>query len=76
MLQSLDMLCIYTDGVTEAFNEKRQMFSEERLIEEASGYREYTASKLAEEVFQKVQSFSEKMPQADDITILNVRYLP
>ncbi len=76
MLQSLDMICIYTDGVTEAFDEKKQMFSEERLIEEVSGHREYTASKLADEVFQKVQSFSEKMPQADDITILNVRYLP
>jgi serine phosphatase RsbU (regulator of sigma subunit) len=52
------------------------MFSEERLIEEVSMHREYTASKLADEVFQKVQSFSGKMPQTDDITILNVRYLP
>jgi sigma-B regulation protein RsbU (phosphoserine phosphatase) len=76
MLQSLDMICIYTDGVTEAFDEKREMFSEERLIEEVSGHGEYTARKLADEIFQKVQSFSEKMPQADDITILNVRYLP
>ncbi len=76
LLQSQDMICMYTDGVTEAFDEKRQMFSEERLIEEVSGHREYTASKLADEVFQKVQSFSEKMPQADDITILNVRYSP
>ena len=76
MLESFDMICIYTDGVTEAFDEKKQMFSEERLIEEVSGHREYTASKLADEVFQTVQSFSEKMPQFDDITILNVRYLP
>ena len=76
MLQSLDMVCIYTDGVTEAFDEKRQMFSEERLIEEVSKHKEYTASKLANEVFQKVQSFSEKTSQADDITILNLRYLP
>ncbi len=76
MLQSLDMICLYTDGVTEAFDEKRQMFSEERLIEEVSGHREYSASKLADEVLQKVQSFSKEMPQADDITILNVRYLP
>ncbi len=76
MLQSFDMICIYTDGITEAFDEKRQMFSEERLIEEVSRHREYTASKLADEVFQKVQSFSGKMPQTDDITILNVRYLP
>ncbi len=76
MLQSFDMISIYTDGVTEAFDEKRNMFSEERLIEEVSEHREYTASELADEVFRKVQSFSIKMPQADDITILNVRYLP
>jgi len=76
LLQSRDMICIYTDGVTEAFDEQRHMFSEERLIEVVSGHREYTVSKLADEVFRKVQSFSEKMPQADDITILNVRYLP
>jgi sigma-B regulation protein RsbU (phosphoserine phosphatase) len=75
-LKPLDMLCIYTDGVTEAFDKERQMFSEERLIEEVYKHREYTASKLADEIFQKVQSFSEKIPQADDITILNVRYLP
>ncbi len=76
MLQSFDMICIYTDGVTEAFDKKRDMFSEERLIDEVSEHREYTACDLAEKVFQKVQSFSEKTPQADDITILNVRYLP
>jgi sigma-B regulation protein RsbU (phosphoserine phosphatase) len=76
LLQSRDMICIYTDGVTEAFDEQRHMFSEERLIEVVSGHREYTVSKLSDEVFRKVQSFSEKMPQADDITILNVRYLP
>jgi sigma-B regulation protein RsbU (phosphoserine phosphatase) len=76
MLESFDMICIYTDGVTEAFDEKRNMFSEERLIEEVSEHRKYTASKLADELFQKVQSFSKKMPQFDDITILNVRYLP
>ncbi len=76
MLQSLDMICICTDGVTEAFDEKEEMFSEERLIEEVYKHREYTAGELADEIFQKVQSFSEKMPQADDITILNLRYLP
>ncbi|MCP4268467.1 MAG: SpoIIE family protein phosphatase [Candidatus Brocadiaceae bacterium] len=76
MLKSLDMICICTDGVTEAFDEKEEMFSEERLIEEVYKHREYTAGELADEIFQKVQSFSEKMPQADDITILNLRYLP
>ncbi len=76
MLKSLDMICICTDGVTEAFDEKEEMFSEERLIEEVYKHREYTAGGLADEIFQKVQSFSEKMPQADDITILNLRYLP
>jgi len=76
MLQSADMICIYTDGVTEAFDEKEEMFSEERLIEEVSRHVEYSASELANEIFRKVQVFSEKMPQADDITILNIRYLP
>jgi len=76
MLQSFDMICIYTDGVTEAFDERRNMFSEERLIEEVSQHVEYTASELADKIFRKVQSFSEKIPQTDDITILNVRYLP
>ena len=46
------------------------------MKEEISQHVEYTASELADKIFRKVQSFSEKIPQTDDITILNVRYLP
>ena len=76
MLELSKCTVLVVDDITEAFDEKRQIFSEERLIEEVSKHREYTASKLANEIFQKVQSFSEKISQADDITILNLRYLP
>ncbi len=76
MLQSLDMICVYSDGVTEAFDEQRELFSEERLIEEVSKIGECSASALAERIVQKVRSFSDGLPQSDDITILNVRYVP
>jgi len=74
-LQPGDTIYMYTDGVTEAFNDKREMFSAERLKEEVRLCRQDTAEKLARETLQKVRSFTGKTPQSDDITILVLKYL-
>lgn len=75
-LQPNDTLLLYTDGVTEAFNESGEQFGEERLLNHA---RSASISKAADAVtstLEAVRSFAGERPQSDDITILAVRYVP
>lgn len=71
-----DGIFLYTDGVTEAFNGEREMFSEERLREEVSARRGNSAADMAGGLLQKVHAHAAGAPQSDDITVLVIRYLP
>jgi sigma-B regulation protein RsbU (phosphoserine phosphatase) len=74
LLEPGDTLYLYTDGVTEAVNEKNEQFTEERLKNEMSTHRRYTVKELVRGTFRLVDSFASGMPQADDITVLTLRY--
>ena len=73
-LQPQDIICMYTDGVTEAVNEKQELFGEERLKEGISAVCREPVKGIVVEVFRKVREFSRGMPQSDDITLLTVKY--
>jgi len=75
VLEPDDILFLYTDGVTEACNNKQELFSEERLMRKVSYHRDDSMKELVLSILQEVTSFSQDMPQADDITILGLRYL-
>jgi sigma-B regulation protein RsbU (phosphoserine phosphatase) len=70
-----DAICLYTDGVTEAFNEKQEQFSEARLRQGLSANREASAETIVKELLKKIKAFSQYFPQSDDITLLVLRYL-
>jgi sigma-B regulation protein RsbU (phosphoserine phosphatase) len=70
-----DTLCLYTDGVTEAFDREGEMFSEERLHDEISARRGESVAELAMDTMQMVKTYSSGAPQSDDITIVVLRYL-
>ena len=70
-----DSLCLYTDGVTEAFNPGEEMFSEERLQQEVISYPQESMDVLVQTVLNSVKVFAGEMPQTDDITVLALRYL-
>jgi sigma-B regulation protein RsbU (phosphoserine phosphatase) len=69
-------LCLYTDGITEAFNEADEEFSDERLENFISRTTESPVKELVELLVQEVDSFAGKKPQSDDITVLALQYLP
>lgn len=69
-----DYLFMYTDGVTEATNKKEELFSEERLIEEISNIRKKPIQELVSGIMQKIDSFAHGMPQADDITMMVLKF--
>jgi serine phosphatase RsbU (regulator of sigma subunit)/biotin operon repressor len=64
-----DVLALYTDGVTEAFNGEGEEFGEGRLLEALDRHRALTAAALLKAVVDEVRRFS-RHEQHDDITLL------
>lgn len=73
-LQPHDALVLYTDGVTEATDRDDEFFLESRLEECLRGARGDTARQIVERVSGTVKTFTADAPQADDITLMALRY--
>jgi serine phosphatase RsbU (regulator of sigma subunit) len=65
-----DVLVLYTDGVTEAVNEKEEEFGKDRLIQVILEHRALTAHDMIEKVTDALMAFSGSQPQFDDITLM------
>ena len=64
-----DILALYTDGITESFNDAREQFGEERLIEVLCRHRSLSSQSLLAAVVGEVRAFSPH-EQHDDITLI------
>ena len=69
-----DELFLYTDGVTEATNEKQTLFGEARLLEALNSISEETVESRCKAVKNAIDSFVGDAEQFDDITMLSVRF--
>ena len=74
-----DILFLYTDGVTEAFNKEHELFSDHRLLtmlnDEAAGDPAgLKPLEIVDSVKQGVNRFAAGAEQADDITMLCLKY--
>ncbi|OQY26492.1 MAG: hypothetical protein B6244_13360 [Candidatus Cloacimonetes bacterium 4572_55] len=65
-----DLLTMYTDGVSEAWNRDENEYGEERLEALIKAHRKETADDLMKRILQDVANFSDGMRQTDDITIV------
>ena len=70
-----DTLALYTDGITESFNDDGEQFGEERLIEALRCPNAVSSDELLTSVVDKVRKFSPH-EQHDDITLIMARCLP
>lgn len=70
-----DLLFLYTDGVTEAFNILEELYEEERLENYLQNHLSHPIEEVVKESFREVMEFSTGVPQSDDITVLAIRYL-
>ncbi|MGB0670331.1 MAG: PP2C family protein-serine/threonine phosphatase [Rhodospirillales bacterium] len=68
-----DALFLYTDGVSEAFNEAHEQFSEDRLMASLRARRDGPLARLVDDIFADVASHTGSAPQSDDMTALMVR---
>jgi serine phosphatase RsbU (regulator of sigma subunit) len=64
-----DTLALYTDGVTESFNEQEEDFGEQRLIDAIRSRREMSPQELLPAILEDVRRFSPR-EQHDDITLI------
>ena len=69
-----DELFFYTDGVTEADNIKRELFGNDRLKATLDQSKATTVIDRIGDVMKAVKAFAGEASQADDITILGLRY--
>jgi phosphoserine phosphatase RsbU/P len=65
-----DLVLIYSDGITEAENNKEESFGEERLIDSIKKSYEVNSSNMIEKIYSEVKSFSQDIQRADDQTLL------
>jgi sigma-B regulation protein RsbU (phosphoserine phosphatase) len=71
-----DTLIVYSDGVTEAADDAGLFFGEDRLLETMSSIGSVSARQITGTLLNEIDSFSKNAPQADDITILALRFTP
>lgn len=74
-LNSLDVLYLYTDGVTEATNVNNELYSDERLLNLINSIKIDSTKDLLEKIKCDIDCFVGDAPQFDDITMLGLKFL-
>jgi len=72
-LKKDDMLLIYTDGVTEAMNDQREQYGEDRLLALIKAHGRKSPDKFIDILNEDIRDFTGGYPQNDDITVVAVK---
>lgn len=67
------ILCVYSDGVTEAKNKNEEEFGEERLFDLVHRKSDLTSRHMVAEVLNDLNKFTAGASQSDDITLLIIK---
>ena len=73
-LEPGDTLVLFSDGVTEAMDPSQQMYGIPRLVECIAGKTGEPLEKIQKCILESVETFTRGAPQADDLTMLFIRY--
>lgn len=68
-----DMLVIYTDGVTEAMNERREQYGEDRLVNMVKSNGLLSPDEFIARLDADIKDFTSGYPQSDDITVVAIK---
>ncbi len=68
-----DIFVLYSDGITEAFNDREEEFGEKRLIQVVDENRSHTAERIMENILKAVRLHTGDSPQMDDITLIVIK---
>ena len=73
-LEPGETFVLYSDGVSEAMNDRDDLYGEERLLATLAAHRGATLPDMLSHVLTDVRAFADGAKQSDDITMLAVRY--
>jgi sigma-B regulation protein RsbU (phosphoserine phosphatase) len=73
-LTPMDMLLVYTDGVTEAMDPSQGLYEEQQLVELYRSREYSSAEDVVKATVDDVWRFQAEAVQADDVTVLAVEY--
>ena len=73
-LEPGDTLVLFSDGVTEAMDPQEEFFGVPRLAKLLAGHNETPLDELQKLLLEAVENFAQGASQADDLTLLLVRY--
>src|SRR5262245_31908136 len=73
LLESGDLVVIYSDGVTEAVNSRNEMFGDERLERLVRENVNLSADGIKQRIVEELNIFTRGLPQGDDITLIVLR---
>lgn len=68
-----DIIMMYTDGITEAYNKDQEMFGDDRLFNAVRNNRDKSAEQIVEAVFSDLYHFSGDVKAADDQTMMIIK---
>ena len=74
-IQPGELLLIYSDGISEAMNDKLEEFGDERIKEMVVLYRNETANQIADHILSAVKWYIKDSPLWDDMTLMIVKRL-
>jgi serine phosphatase RsbU (regulator of sigma subunit) len=72
-IKSDSLFLFYTDGITEAMNEKKQQLGEEAIIDLLKVNRHLSAENIQRAILKKVEKFRGSAEQHDDVTMVVVK---
>lgn len=73
-LREGDLICLYTDGVTEAKDRSGNLLGEDRLRQILSTSYDDSPQHIVEKIFNVVREHSSGVPQSDDVSVFVLRY--
>jgi serine phosphatase RsbU (regulator of sigma subunit) len=68
-----DILLLYTDGITEASNENREMYGEQRLINKLKTHKSNTPKEICGLILEEVQQHNKLVEYSDDKTLVVIK---
>lgn len=71
-----DTIVLYTDGVTDLFNEAKNQFGVERFKENLVRLAGLDPTDMVKTVHEVLKQFKGEAPQADDMSLFSIKYTP
>jgi len=68
-----DILLLYTDGISEAANENREMYGEQRLIHKLKEHKNLSPKEISQLILEEVQVHNKLVEYSDDKTVVVVK---